>query len=765
MLLVKKARLPLMLGSILYGACVPQVFSQDIAALDEVGVNDPESFSIVLIPDTQNYAEKAPELYAHQTQWVVDNSAERNVKFVMHLGDITQHDTVEQWEGASAAHAILDAADIPYSMVSGNHDLYPSSEIYARESYFSQYFGLDRFEDRPWFGGSFDKSGENNYSTFEAAGQKFLLMNLEFIPRKDVATWANRIISEHPDHRVIVATHCYQSYNGNHTTGWASRYNIEGREGDDLWEEVVQRHSNVFMTVSGHIHGSSYRMRTGNNGNSVHEILTDFQSEPLMGDGTAMGNGWIRVLTFNPNNEEIVVETLSVEEGNYEVFPDGEAVLFDNYNRIANPTPEMHNLIDYTIGYDLRDQQRYAYTVDDIQYKDRHPHTTLRGRHAAPRIATADNGTTVTVWQEDRAGNGLHGIYARAFDVDGNALFPEILVSESTTTEQRSPSVATDDEGNFVVAWESQDGDDGQFRIHAAGFRANGEARFPDHAVGAQVRNDAEPNGDKWLSAGNGNGEQRNAAVAMDRKGRFVVTWEDDSDGDGSFDIAAQGFLVNGVPQYARILVNEPDTAGAHQRPTIAMTPHGDYVVGWDNEGASRLLARGFDAEGKERFAQMTVNATTTGQQGLPAVGMADSGRFVVTWQDDKDGNGYYQILARGFMPDGQEVIPEFTVNTKGAGQQLAPGIGMSPDGNFTVAFEDDNDGNGYYQVYARIFNADGSQRRGTFTVNSDASGQQFKPVVALDAQNRTVVAWEDDMDGDGEFGVLQRNFTFPDAD
>ncbi len=48
-----------------------------------------------------------------------------------------------------------------------------------------------------------------------------------------------------------------------------------------------------------------------------------------------------------------------------------------------------------------------------------------------------------------------------------------------------------------------------------------------------------------------------------------------------------------------------------------------------------------------------------------------------------------------------------------------------------------------------------------TFTVNSDSSGQQYDPAAAIDEENRFVLAWQDDMDGDGKPSILVRNFSF----
>src|SRR5262245_58343296 len=74
-----------------------------------------KSFSVVLLPDTQNYAENASYgVYAHQAQWIVNNPSSRNIQFVVHLGDVTNHDVAAEWQTADAAHDILDAAGVPY---------------------------------------------------------------------------------------------------------------------------------------------------------------------------------------------------------------------------------------------------------------------------------------------------------------------------------------------------------------------------------------------------------------------------------------------------------------------------------------------------------------------------------------------------------------------------------------------------------------------------------------------------------------------------
>ena len=49
-------------------------------------------FSVILIPDTQQYAEVSPKTFWAQTRWVVGERENLNVVAAIHLGDIVQTD-------------------------------------------------------------------------------------------------------------------------------------------------------------------------------------------------------------------------------------------------------------------------------------------------------------------------------------------------------------------------------------------------------------------------------------------------------------------------------------------------------------------------------------------------------------------------------------------------------------------------------------------------------------------------------------------------
>lgn len=66
-------------------------------------------FSMIVLPDTQNYSTSYPATFSSQTQFVVDNKDTLNIAFVTHEGDIvnTANSTTE-WNNADTAMDILD---------------------------------------------------------------------------------------------------------------------------------------------------------------------------------------------------------------------------------------------------------------------------------------------------------------------------------------------------------------------------------------------------------------------------------------------------------------------------------------------------------------------------------------------------------------------------------------------------------------------------------------------------------------------------------
>ncbi|MBW1811048.1 MAG: metallophosphoesterase [Deltaproteobacteria bacterium] len=755
------------------GDGMPESDGDGMPESDDDGCGDYcDEFSIILIPDTQYYTDRmsdnADNTYYKQMQWIVDKQDEFNIKFVIHLGDITNHNLVAEWNIADQAHAILDSADVPYSVVPGNHDYFPQDPFLKSQTKFNDYFGPERFQGRPWYGGSYGSRNDNNYTLFEIGPMKFLVLSVEYAPSKNALCWANNLISSFPDRRVIIATHCYLTHNGNYAMSCADYYDIPGGSGLTVWDELASRHSNVFMVVCGHVGDSEYVVRPGNNGNSVHQMLADYQFEAACSGGacdnhcwvgTSTGNGWLRRLVFAPQENKIYARTHTVETGNQSIFPQGAETLFCSQVNVNghNEYDQDPSGLDHNFSFDYNLTAPLAqYEYDDLnskKFNDRTVNSRGAGDQLKPSAAMNPTGDFVVVWEDDSDssdGPGNYDIVARGFQPGGCEGFHDITVNGSVTRgQQNTPSVAMDSGGNFVVVWRDDNDENDIGQIYARGFDSAGSQNFSLMTVNSE-----------------GDGRQRNPAVAMTPDGSFVVVWEDDSDssdGSGNYDIFARGFHPDGTEKFHDIVVNDI-TAGPQNAPSVAMDSNGNFVVVWrddnDENEIGQIYARGFNAAGAQKFDRMTVNSVSSGRQRNPVVGMAPNGSFVVAWEDDSDssdGSGNYDILARGFDSNGLERFTDITVNTITGGQQLAPAISLSSSGGFAVTWEDDMDDNGWFQVLARGFGSNGAEQIPYLTVNGDSNGQQLKPNIAMDSDGNFVIAWQDDMDNNNYYQILAR--------
>lgn len=269
------------------------------------------SFKVAVLPDTQRYCHANPENFHAQTRWIVENQESHNIKAVFHLGDITDHNTPEQWEVAQAAMTRLDG-HLPYFFVPGNHDYSKGGRASDRSTLLNDYFPVARFKEDPTFGGTYDKepgSMTNSYHRFEVEGRKFLIVGLEFGPRADVVRWANEVVAANSDREAILLTHAYtyfdetrydwakhggkQNWNP-HSYGLARESGDDVMDGEELWENLVSKHENFIMTLNGHVLGDGLGRVTSTTpgGREVHQMLVNFQMKPNS------GNGWLRLMEF-----------------------------------------------------------------------------------------------------------------------------------------------------------------------------------------------------------------------------------------------------------------------------------------------------------------------------------------------------------------------------------------------------------------------------------------------------------------------------------
>jgi len=719
-----------------------------------------QPFSLICMPDPQYYTNNTSyDLYRRQAQWIINNKDSLNIQHVIWLGDLTNNNTTSQWNVANAAYALLDNAAIPYAVVPGNHDYRTNASNswvganLRNLTLYNSRVGPQRFAGRSWYGGNMGNTtdhNENNYTFFSSNGINFLVIGLEYAPRKEVITWANDLISQYPNHRVILFTHAYMTtngaYTGNSASGSgtaASATGTVGASGSELFDELVSRHNNIFMIACGHVTESVYNTKVGENGNTVYEMLVDYQSESPLNNGTDLGNGWLRILRFIPQNNQVVGSTISVASGDTNIFTNGIPQFYETVYS-SSPVAADHQ---FTLNYDMTSPMPpYSYLNGSTSFHAMSVGSNLNSDQQDPDIAAASNGDWASVWEDDSNSDGVYQVMVRGFDPDGNERFPKAQVNVAATPSAQNPAMAMMSDGRFVVVWQS-----GTTAIKMRTYNADGT-----------------PNGtsDTTIITATSPGSVRDPDVGIADNGNIVVTWTDDRDGDGADDIAARGMYFNYAPGFAVKTVNTT-TSGNQQKPAVAMRTNGDYVIVWDDDSAGNwdVKMRGFAANESQLFAQQNANATTVGEQSGPAVAVDQFGRFVVAYADDNDMNGAFQLFARGFNANGTQLFAERTVNVNSAGNQLHPALAMDDKGKWYCAWEDSSTGSGY-QIFSNAYdlisgardNAS-DQRANPSTSVSNKFGSEVRkaPTICAHRSGRYVVGWADDMDGNGNFQALTK--------
>ena len=249
-----------------------------------------EDFTIMALPDTQNYSTAYPEVFNSQTQWIAANKTAQNIVFVTHLGDIVNiASSTTEYNNADAAMDLLDAGNVAYSVGPGNHD-YPLTN-------YNLYFGVSRFSGKSWYGGNYNSSNENNYSLFSASGMDFILINLEYHPGTAAMDWADALLKANSTRRGIVVSHSIIDVDDINWT-YPAVYT------------ALKDNPNLFLMLCGHMHtptdGAARRTETGDNGNTIYILQSDYQDY-----APYWGNGYLRIMRFSPAVDKIYVTTYS----------------------------------------------------------------------------------------------------------------------------------------------------------------------------------------------------------------------------------------------------------------------------------------------------------------------------------------------------------------------------------------------------------------------------------------------------------------------
>ncbi len=373
---------------------------------------------------------------------------------------------------------------------------------------------------------------------------------------------------------------------------------------------------------------------------------------------------------------------------------------------------------------------------------------TLNSQRASS--AAADNdGNFVVVWQSGGQDGSLLGIFGQRYEATGDPVGSEFQINSYTPDRQSSPSVASDGVGNFVVVWQDYFLDGSERGVFAQRYDGAGN-----------------PIGDEFQVNSYTSGIQDSPSVGTDSVGNFVVVWRSDTQDGSGFGVFGQRFAATGAPLGGEFQINTY-TSGGQLRPTVASDSAGNFVVAWEDDSqdgsGSGIFARRYDAAGDPLGRAFQVNSHTTGAQRDVDVASTAAGSFVVVWRsDDQDGSGR-GVFGQRYDAAGDPTGAEFQANSYTIGEQDRPSAEFDEAGNFVVTWTGDLQDGSDNGVFGQRFDAAGSRTLDEFQVNDFTNNSQSGSSVLASQAGSFVVTWSSylqDGSSDGVFGrVLETIF------
>ncbi|MCA9009476.1 MAG: DUF2341 domain-containing protein [Planctomycetaceae bacterium] len=234
------------------------------------------------------------------------------------------------------------------------------------------------------------------------------------------------------------------------------------------------------------------------------------------------------------------------------------------------------------------------------------------GDQTSPSIAVNSSGAGVISWQSIGT---VDGVFARTFtttgSISGSALSTS-LISVDTGSNVDNPSVAINNSGLFVIAWEQGN------KPHVQRFNADGSTR--GSAININPLN--------LLNA-----PETDPVVAMQSNGDFVAVYTS----------AISGFEGVWIRRYnddgsAKGLATAVATGSQYFAPAVSIGADDSIAVTYVGNDASGtgIYLRTWSATGAAVLPQTAVNESTSGTQGMASVAAATSASAVVVWS----GNG-----------------------------------------------------------------------------------------------------------------------------
>lgn len=272
---------------------------------DGTAIPEQYDFALAWITDTQYYSEQYMQNFDIMTDWIVNNKDTLGIEYVLHTGDIVDEFNEEyQFINASNQLQKFEDASLPYGVLGGNHDVAHGNAVY---DLYTKYFGASRYENYPWYGGTYDNN-KGHYDFVTVDGEELLFLYMSWDTSDAEIEWMNEVLAKYPDKKAFICMH--PGINANAEPDYFS---------DRVMNEVCSKNQNVVAVLNGHYHGSSLNFVGFDDNNDgvedrvVYRICTDYQS------AEGGGSGYVKMLYFDLANDKIYLNSYSpvLDDFNY----------------------------------------------------------------------------------------------------------------------------------------------------------------------------------------------------------------------------------------------------------------------------------------------------------------------------------------------------------------------------------------------------------------------------------------------------------------
>lgn len=205
-----------------------------------------------------------------------------------------------------------------------------------------------------------------------------------------------------------------------------------------------------------------------------------------------------------------------------------------------------------------------------------------------PSVTALKDGGYVIVWHSWLQDGDSWGIYGQRYDSGGAKSGGEFHVSDGVTAnQQKAPSVASLDDGGFMVTYASAHNSGNDYDIFIQRYNSSG-AQVGDEIRVNQYTTD----------------RQHGPDLVELTDGTVLITWESQGQDGSDRGIYARRYdKATGQFQDDEFQVHQT-TAGQQEIPTIAALPEDGFVITWrsdsDSDGDYEVHARVYDAPGQQ---------------------------------------------------------------------------------------------------------------------------------------------------------------------